>query len=210
MPARSSANSMRSSPRRGTRSFKGRSIESTSKSDTSQTSPGQRRTEVMALPISKGPKRGIYYAQCRYKGRSGESKKKVQAQAQDRKGSVQLGIRAPGAHEGRTQHAILRVLRGLCGGREDVTSANHARGQDRYEQNKSHLFQSTSTRTGSQPSTSSIKKTSSWTCGRIAGSYTRRSTCIRSAVRYSPCSTMLRARIESNGEGQQDRQQASR
>lgn len=31
----------------------------------------------MALPISKGPKRGIYYAQCRYKGRSGESKKKV-------------------------------------------------------------------------------------------------------------------------------------
>lgn len=135
MPARSSANSMRSSPRRGTRSFKGSSTESTSKSDTSQTSPGQRRTEVMALPISKGPKRGIYYAQCRYKGRPGESKKKVQAQAQDRKGSVQLGIRAPGAYEGRTQHAI-----GLCGEREDVTSANHARGQDRYERNQNPTF----------------------------------------------------------------------
>ena len=135
MPARSSANSMRSSPRRGTWSFKGGSTESTSKSDTSQTSPGQRRTEVMALPISKGPKRGMYYAQYRYKGRPGESKKRVQAQVQDRKGSVQLGIRAPEAHEGRTQHAILRVLRGLCGVHEDVTSTNHARGQDQYERN---------------------------------------------------------------------------
>ncbi len=131
---------MQSSPRRGTWSFKGRSTESTSKSDTSQTSPGQRRAEVMARPISKNPKRGIYYAQCRYQGRPGEPKKKVQAQAQDRKGSVQLGIRAPEAHEGRTQHDILRVLRGLCGGLGDAASANHARGQDRYERHQNPTF----------------------------------------------------------------------